>query len=121
MTMRKALPLLLSLCLILTACQPIEMSARDAIATAKGYLDSAKQHHPECASGGHSATCDVIARGVAAKDTVADAVNIYCASPSYTDQGGACTPNKDAEPKLKEALKSLSTIMRDVKGIGGVK
>lgn len=110
---------LLAACLSMTACQPIEKTARDYVATAKGYLDSAKQHHPECAAAGsHGGNCDIIARGVAAKDSVIDAVQVYCASSSY-DAGAPCAPNKDAEPKLKEALKRLDQVMADVKAIGG--
>lgn len=116
--MKIRLLVLLAATLAMTGCQPIEKTARDSVATAKGYLDSAKQHHPECAAGGHGANCDIIARGVGAKDAVIDAVQIYCASPNY-DAGAPCTPNKDTEPKLKEALKRLDQIMGDVKALGG--
>jgi len=110
--------LLLVLSLVLIACnQPIEQTARDSVATAKGYLDSARQHHPECQPNSTGAVCQIISRGVAAKDAVIDAVDIYCASPQYSEQGGPCAPNKDAAQKLKEALKNLSTIMTDVKGV----
>lgn len=115
-----SIAILVSATIILTGCQPLEMSGRDAVSSAKGYLEAAKSHHPECSGGGHGANCDIISRGVGAKDAVIDALNIYCSSPSYTDQGGACSPNKNAEPKLKEALKSLSQIMSDVKKVGGV-
>lgn len=126
--MRKLLSLVPIMALLLCgfACpgsQPLEQSARDAVATAKGYLDSAKQHHPECATADATAAastnCAVIAKGVAAKDTVIDAVNIYCASPDYSSNGGTCTPNKDLQPKLQEALSNLNQTITDVKAIGG--
>lgn len=114
-----SLTLILACTLALTGCQPIEKTARDSVAAAKGYLDSAKAHHPECATnGGHGANCDIIARGVGAKDAVIDAVQVYCASSSY-DSGSPCSPNKDAEPKLKAALQSLDQIMTDVRKLGG--
>lgn len=117
------LPLLFA-ALAMSACppsQPLEKSARDAVATSKGYLDAAKEHHPECVSDTPAAStnCTIISRGVAAKDSVIDAVNIYCASPEYSNGTGECIPNKDLEPKLKEALDNLNRTINDVKAVGG--
>lgn len=112
----------LPLLAVMLACpgsQSLEKTARDGVASAKGYLDSAKQHHPECATDASSTNCQVIAKGVAAKDAVIDAVNLYCASPSYSDNGGNCVPDKAVEPKLQEALKNLDQIIKDVRAIGG--
>lgn len=111
--------IVLGFTLSLTACPPIDEKTRDGVALAKGYLDSAKEKHPECAvPETHSAQCDVIAKGIAVKDSVIDALKVYCASESF-DAGGTCQPNKDALPKLKAALRDLNTIMADVKKIGG--
>lgn len=125
--MKKTLALvpILVLLAITLACppsQPLEQTARDGVASAKGYLDSAKAHHPECviAPPAASTNCQIITKGVAAKDSVIDAVNLYCASPSYSDNGGSCVPDKAVEPKLQEALNNLNQIIKDVKGVGGV-
>lgn len=118
---------LLPLLAITLACppsQPLEQTARDTVATAKGYLDSAKSHHPECAAPADASTpqsvnCQVIAKGVAAKDSVIDALNVYCASPDYSNNGGPCVPNKDLQSKLQAALDDLNRTITDVKAIGG--
>lgn len=110
---------LLAITLACPPSQPLEQTARDSVATAKGYLDSAKQHHPECAADASSTNCQVIAKGVAAKDSVIDAVNIYCASNDYSNNSGPCVPNKDLQPKLQEALNNLNQTITDVKAIGG--
>lgn len=121
--MRKLLWLvpLLAVTLACPPQQPLEQTARDGVAAAKGYLDSAKGKHPECVgtSPASSTNCSVINRGVGAKDAVIDALNIYCASADYSNNGGPCVPNKDAQPKLKEALSNLNQTMSDVKKIGG--
>lgn len=125
--MRKLLLLpVMALLLCGFACpgsQPLEQTARDTVATAKGYLDAAKVHHPECAAPAEgtpvSTNCQIISRGVAAKDSVIDALNIYCASPDYSNNGGPCVPNKDLQPKLQEALNNLNQTITDVKAIGG--
>jgi len=116
--------LLIPLLAVTLACppsQPLEQTARDGVATAKGYLDSAKGKHPECVgtTPASSTNCSIITRGVGAKDAVIDALNVYCASADYSNNGGPCVPNKDAQPKLQEALSSLNQTMRDVKAIGG--
>lgn len=106
------------------ASQPLEMSARDGIAAAKGYLDSAKSKHPECVEAGPHATpvsaqCTMISKGVAAKDLTIDALDAYCSNDEYQQHGGACAPNKDAKPKLESALSNLDDIMKQVKSIVG--
>jgi hypothetical protein len=116
--------LLLPLLLITLACpssQPLEQTARDGVAAAKGYLDSAKRQHPECVATppAQSTDCSVISRGVGAKDALIDAINIYCASADYSTGGGACVPNKDMQPKLQEALNNLNLTISDVKKVGG--
>lgn len=112
-------PLLLGM-LILTACPPVQETARDGVATAKGYLDSAKAAHPECAAAQvNVGVCTLLSRATGAKDAVIDAVNVYCSSPSYDSTGGVCVPNKSAKPKLDAALRDLNQILTDVKKIGG--
>lgn len=120
MTKRLALVPLLLGTLILTACPPIQETARDGVATAKGYLDAAKAHHPECSTPQvNVGVCDLLSRATGAKDAVIDAVNVYCTSPSYDQTGGVCVPNKSAKPKLDAALRDLNQILADVKKIGG--
>lgn len=119
----------LPLLLFTLACphQPLEQTARDAVATAKGYLESAKANHPECVpqpahpqvAPAASTMCSIINRGIAGKDLVIDALETYCANPDFDSKGGVCTPNKDAEPKLRAALSNLNQILKDVKGIEG--
>jgi hypothetical protein len=122
--MKRALLLLVPLLAATLACppsQPLERTARDGVAAAKGYLDSAKSQHPEC--GGEapvaSTNCQIIYKGVAAKDSVIDALNVYCASPAYSTGGGECVPNKDVQSKLQEALNNLNQTIADVKKLGG--
>lgn len=119
--------LILPLIVVFTACahkvststpnppQPLEASARDAVASAKGYLDSAKSKHPECPAAS-STQCQIIAKGVAAKDSVIDALSVYCAGPDFA-AGGACTPQAAAADKLQSALNGLQTTLADVKGL----
>ena len=116
--------LLIPLLTLTLACppkQPLEQLARDGVAGAKGYLDSAKGKHPECVgtTPATSTNCSIISRGVGAKDAVIDALNAYCASQDYSNNTGPCVPNKDTQPKLQGALSGLNQTMTDVKKIGG--
>jgi len=107
--------------------QPLEMTARDGIAAAKGYLDSAKQHHPECApqisAGPHAASvstqCDFIVKGIGVKDVAIDALDAYCSNDEFQHHGGSCVPNKDVKSHLEAALTNLDDVMAQVKKIVG--
>lgn len=115
--------ILLPLLLMTVACQPPQNSARDTIAAAKGYLDSARSHHPECNTTSPNGThaCQIIGKGTQAKDVAIDALEIYCSNTSTTgvnfQDGGPCVADKAYEPKLKAALASLNQIISDVKGL----
>ena len=105
--------------------QPLEMTARDGIAAAKGYLDSARAKHPECVMVGSHAVptetkCALIFRGVAAKDLAIDALDAYCSSEAYQHQGGKCEPHADARPKLEAALANMDDVVKQVKAVAGV-
>ena len=109
---------------VMFACpppQPLEQTARDTAATAKGYLDSAKIQNPECVANPPAAStqCQIINRGVGIKDALLDAINIYCASDAYTNNAGPCVPDKTLEPKLQQALNNLNQSITDVKTIIG--
>lgn len=120
------LSLVLVFVLVTLACphQPLEQAARDGIAQAKGMLDDAKGRHPECqvADNAASKVCKVLKTATSAKDTLIDALSLYCAGTPATgdksfDDGGPCVPDKSVEPKLNSALHSLDQIMADVKGL----
>lgn len=118
--------LALALCalLILTGCQPLEMSARDGIASAKGFLDSEAKQHPECNSTPTLQVCTLITRGNAAKHTAIDALETYCSNDSFNAGGTACvkpsgSAGQIAANELKASLASLSQTITDIKAIGG--
>jgi hypothetical protein len=108
----------------LVACpqQPIEQTARDGIATAKGMLDDAKSRHPECQTDAVSKVCKILKTATSAKDTLIDALSLYCAGApdpgaKSFDEGGPCKPDKSVGPRLSAAMKSLDQIMADAKGL----
>lgn len=124
----RTLPIVLLTAVLMIGCaglrtsvnkQPAQETARDAVATAKGYLDSAKAKHPECPASVDLTTCKFLARATAAKDTVIDAVNAYCGSVEYDSMGGPCAANSSLEAKLSSAMSDLRQSIADVKGIGG--
>lgn len=97
--------------------KPLEMTARDSIATAKGFLtDLIERYKDRCIDAGDTPVCTAIMKGVAAQNMTIDALHVYCASDTY-ENGGPCTPNKDAAPKLKEALMHLESIRKEVEAM----
>src|SRR3990172_3320525 len=107
-------------------CQPFEMSARDSIVAAGGFIRKAQANHlDECLAftrdgtnlGKSAAICPAITKAIAAHNLAVDALNIYCASPDYDLQGGACTPSKALQPKLEAALRDLTAIVAEIKAV----
>lgn len=118
--------LLVALTVGMAGCQPPEMSARDSIATAKGFLDSEAKAHPECNSAPTGQVCVLVNKGNAVKHTAIDALELYCSGPGF-ESGGACQPPTDkiakdqAAEKLKAAIRNLDQIVKDIKAISGGK
>lgn len=110
-----AASLTLAMAVMLAGCPAIQNSARDGIATAKGFLDQERVSHPECASGSVSQVCTLIARGVHAKDVTIDALEQYCSGVAFDSGAGTCTPNAPLKDKLNAALRDLDQIISDIK------
>lgn len=129
--MKRALPIL-AIVALLAGCTPLERQAYEAVVASKAFLDSAKLKHPECAIAvaGDKATappttmvCVDLARATAAKDTLIDAVGIYCAGPNF-NSGGKCDPPAKGTPaavqataKVQAALAAYNQTAGDLKGV----
>lgn len=112
-TMKKYL---LLICLFLIACQPLQQTARDSIAVAKGVIETAQQEYLEtCRAGSTQPACEIITDAVAAHNLVIDVLNIYCAGDDTWQEGAACTPNSAVGPRLRETLSRLNVIIANVK------
>lgn len=104
-------------------CTPVERVAYDAVVAAKAFTDKVKLQHPECATGVVSTLCSDLAKAVAAKDTLIDAVEIYCAGPDFNG-GGACNPPAKGTPAAVQAVAKLNAAIAvynqtelDLKGV----
>lgn len=106
---------MLPLLLLLAACQPPEQSARDTIAAAKGAIEQQQAKHPECVANPSGSGCQRINRAVDLQNAAIDSLHVYCASSTY-ESGGSCTPDKTALPAMREAVKRLDAIIRELKG-----
>jgi hypothetical protein len=117
------LSLVLVCSLVMAGCQPVEMSARDSIASAKGFIDSVAAAHPECNTVPTGQVCVLVNRGNAVKHTAIDALVLYCAGPAFNDGSGACQPPTDkavqqqSAEKLKAAIANLDQIVKDIRSI----
>lgn len=109
--------------------QPLEMTARDSIAAASGFLKEAQKNHvlecsatPQCSTpnvqdkGKCVRICESINRAIDAQTVAINALSAYCASDDW-DKGGACKPKADLAPKLKQALSDLDATIAAAKGL----
>jgi hypothetical protein len=122
--MRRAIFAVLALSLVLAGCSPVERQAYNTIVAAKGFLDSLKAQHTECATA-TSALCVDLKRATAAKDSLIDAVEVYCSGPQF-EKGGPCnapakgTPAaQQAADKLRAAIANYEQTEKDLKGVVG--
>lgn len=121
-----ATTLVVSLALVMFACPPPERDAYNTVVAAKGFTESVKTQHPECADATNVTTvCVVLARTIKAKDALIDAGEVYCAGPDF-ETGGTCnapakgTPaQQQAIEKLNAAVASYTQIAADLKGVLG--
>ena len=119
--MRK-IPALLAV-LFICGCTPIERQAYNVAVGAKAFLDTERKAHPECTPGATSTVCVDIAKAVAAKDLLIDAITVYCSGPEF-NTGGACNAPKkgsagyqQAVDKLNAAIANYNQVAADLKGL----
>ena len=111
-------------------CQPIEVTARDTIAGAAGFLHNDQgtgvqdKYKASCQANSHQEVCVAINRLIDAQHLLGDALKVYCAGPEF-DSGGKCNPPRDkavkgqAAAKLQAAVAQLNSLVNDVKGLVG--
>lgn len=110
--------------MFLAGCSPVERQAYNTIVAAKGFLDSLKSQHPECVSA-TSALCVDLKRATSAKDSLIDAVEVYCSGPQFENGGPCNAPAKgtpaaqQAADKLKAAIANYEQTEKDLKGVVG--
>lgn len=125
--MKRIIPALLAIAVVLSGCTPLERTAYNTVVAAKAFLDKERQQHPECASGSTSNVCVDINRAVGAKDALIDAITVYCSGPEFNN-GGACNPPAkgtpaatQAEAKLQNAITMYNQTAADLKQATGGK
>lgn len=115
------------ICVLMVACQPVERTAYDTVVASKAFLQSEYAVHPECKANDAASTastlCVDLAKAVSAKDALIDALGVYCSGSDFTN-GGACQPpvkgtpaSDQATAKLKAAIAAYNQTASDVKGI----
>lgn len=121
--MNKSLILALVLSLGLVACGPIEETARDSIAAAKGAIQEAQTAYiPICIETGTNPSdpaCFLINNAIDINDLAIDALLTYCGfeidNTTTSEPPLTCNPQSDKKALLLTALKNLNRIIADVR------
>lgn len=106
--------LIFSMLLFLAAwsCTPVEKVGYRTVVSAKGFLQEEYRQHPECNVTSPAGNfCTQLARAVAAKDALIDAVELYCASPNFETNGGVCAPPPKGTPAYQVASEKLNAAL----------
>lgn len=98
----------LAVIFFVTGCTPVEQDAYRTVVGANAFLKTTIGQHPECRTGAtvNSPFCNKLAQAVGAKDLLIDAVEVYCAGPSF-DAGGKCQPPAKGTPAATQATAKL--------------
>lgn len=119
--MKKAFPVMLVAVLLIAGCTPLERNAYNVVVASKAFLDKERVLHPECATTPETTICHDLAQAVAAKDSLINALEVYCSGPQF-ETGGACqapakgTPAAEqATAKLQAAINNYNQISADLK------
>lgn len=102
--------MLLFLCVstvLSVGCPAIEKNAYNTVVAAKAFTDKIKAQHPECTPGNSSTLCVDLVKATAAKDTLIDSIEVYCAGPNFNG-GGACDPPAKGTPAYEQVLSKLN-------------
>lgn len=111
----------------MSACTPLEQTARDLAATANGFITQAQSiHAKECHANPALKTCAIINQAVGAQNVLIDAAESYCgwpARPTPAELASAttsCARIKSATPALQTAVRNLNDVMGDLRAAAGV-
>jgi len=125
--MKRLIPALVAITVVLAGCTPLERSAYNTVVAAKAFLDKEKSQHPECSTGATSTVCVDLTKATGAKDALIDAITVYCSGPDFNN-GGACNApdlhtaaGVNAEAKLRAAIANYNQIAADLKQATGGK
>jgi hypothetical protein len=102
--------------------QPLEQTARDAIATASGAISAAQtSYSATCSQNSGQRACGIIIKAAAANNTAIDALQAYCGFSPTTPISAQCTPVKTAASALTSALNNLQAAINDLKAAAPAK
>src|SRR5258708_23752027 len=103
---RNLFPLILLALVVFQGCAalrihsvpPPERLAYDTLVAAKGFLGSEANAHPECGPNltANTPVCSDLRTAVAAKDLIADALEIYCGGAGFSNGRASNPPRKGA-------------------------
>lgn len=115
----KKLFLLLPL-LLLTACSPVENSARDTSAALNAVLLTAEDENlASCQADPTQSVCTVINKGIDAENALITATEAYCgwSTTAPPDPLQKCSPVKGADAALKTAIANADQFVTEIKGV----
>jgi hypothetical protein len=100
--------------------KPLELKARDSIASAGAVLKVLiERHEGQCIQDPTKAPCPFIKKAAATINLVNDALVIYCSGTPQPGtkpfrEGGPCVAQGGLSPRLEASLKELRVIQRDL-------
>lgn len=115
----------LAVVMVTTGCNLSPEKVRDAVVSADGALDDLQARHLQsCQANPQQVVCVRINQAGGVQRLAAQTLNTWCAGPPLGTnqpyaQGGPCSQVAGVEPRMREVLSELNTIMTDVQKIGG--
>ena len=108
------------LLLLLTGCPKPEVTARDAIAGAHGYVVYGQSEwKAECTATPTQGKCQLVNKLIAGEHTTADLLAVYCSGTPKAGaqpyaQGGECVEVKSAYNALSASVANIQDLIKQV-------
>ena len=119
--MRKTLvALIVTACMVLTACTPLEQSARNTAAALQGAIGAAQtKYQTSCTASPTQSVCTMINQAVSGQNALVTAIEGYCgwsttSPPASSTQ--TCVPVKTAAAGLQSAINNANLFITELKG-----
>jgi len=97
------------------ACGPAHERAEEVVAGSYGVLTTLQdKYEATCKQDATQMPCVRINKAIAAHNLAIEALNLYCAGPGWAE-GGECTPTKEHEPRMREAVQRLDEILKELR------
>lgn len=117
----KRLWIVLTACILLIGCSPLEQNARNTAAALQGAIVAAQtSQQSSCSANSQQESCIVITKAINGQTALVTSIEAYCGwsiTNPPSDPNATCVPVKTAQAALETAIANATTFITELKGV----